>query len=154
MRAAAVEAPEMRSRASAQAADAPARLRRLGGFLRCLTAGLLVETVVELLLLGHYKDPIQLLPFALCLLGLGALGLLWRRSDRLAVLAFRVTMAALALGSLVGAAEHAAGNLEDVEQRDQARRRASGRSQAWRLARMVHLHPQGKDGGQRIRPTD
>ena len=93
---------------------AEARLRRLGGLLRWLTAGLLVGTIVELVLLGHYEDPMQLVPFALCALGLVAIGLVWRWRGRLAVLAFRAVMAALALGTLVGAYEHVLGNLEFV----------------------------------------
>jgi hypothetical protein len=84
---------------------------RLGAFLRWLTAGLLVGTIAELILLGHYESPAQIVPFALCTLGLVALWVVGRWRGRLALLFHRSTMAALAAGCVYGAYEHALGNL-------------------------------------------
>lgn len=83
------------------------RLRKFfllfGGFM-CL------GTVVELLLAGHSKEPIQLVPFALCALGvLAVLGALYLPS-RTTVQLLRVVMVVLVIGSLVGVYEHLLGN--------------------------------------------
>ena len=86
-------------------------LRRLRAFLLGLAAVLLVGTVAELLLAGHTESPVQLVPFLLCAMGLVAVGAVWARPGPRTVLALRVVMAAVALGSLVGVSQHLAGNL-------------------------------------------
>ncbi len=87
-------------------------LGRLRAFLRSLAAGLFAGTVVELLLTGHVDSPIQLVPFALCGLGLLALAAAWLRPGRGSIRALRLVMAVVACGSVVGVAQHVAGNLE------------------------------------------
>jgi|SRR5215217_6399288 len=50
------------------------RLSRLRTLLFSLSTALFIGTVVELLLAQHYDEPIQLVPFALCALGMVAVG--------------------------------------------------------------------------------
>lgn len=88
------------------------RPRRLRGFLLGVSAALFTGTVVELVAVEHYADRLQLIPFALCGLGLLALAAVWRRPARGTVLALRGVMAAAAAGSLVGVYFHVVGNLE------------------------------------------
>lgn len=85
-------------------------LRRLRGFLRGLAATLFVGTIAELVLAGHTDGLIQLVPFALCVLGLLALGAAWVRPGPRSERALRLVMAVVALGSVVGMAEHFWGN--------------------------------------------
>jgi hypothetical protein len=87
-------------------------LRRLRTFLSALTAALLVGTVVELLLVGHAEDPIQITPYVLCGLGLVAVAAAWLRPGPRTLLAMRLILAAMAIGSLVGVALHFVGNVE------------------------------------------
>ena len=87
-------------------------LRRIRAFLHGLSGVLFVGTIVELLLVGHAEDLIQIVPFVLCVLGLVALAAVWLRPGRSTVLALRIVMIAVVLGSLVGVAEHFEGNLE------------------------------------------
>jgi hypothetical protein len=86
-----------------------ARLRR---FLLMLACFLCVGTVVELWLTEHYETPLQLVPFALCALGLIALVAVLLRPTRKTLWALRVVMAVTALGGLLGTYEHLQGNLE------------------------------------------
>jgi hypothetical protein len=69
-------------------------------------------TIVELLLAEHTESLAQLIPFGLCGLGLIAVvaALLWPRRGTL--LALRMVMGLLLLGSLLGVYEHIEGNLE------------------------------------------
>ena len=90
--------------------SADAVLARLRRFLLLLSGLLLAATVVELIFIGH-TDGIQLLPFGLCALGLIAVVLAWRRPERRVLMALRVCMAPVALGSLIGVYEHIAGNI-------------------------------------------
>lgn len=85
-------------------------LRRLQGFLRGLAAALIIGTIFELTLAGHWGDLVQLIPFGLCALGLVALVLVRRQTSNRAVLTLRLVMAAVTLGSAVGVAEHFWGN--------------------------------------------
>lgn len=87
-------------------------LKRLRTFLHGLTAALLLGTIAELILVGHAETLVQIIPFVLCGLGLLALAAVWVRPSRGTVLLLRITMAAVALGSLVGMVEHVEGNLE------------------------------------------
>lgn len=91
-------------------------LRRLATLLRLLSVGLFVGTVAELLMAEHYADLIQLVPFALCGIGLLTLGWDWRRPSRGSVLALRAVMAAITVGSLVGVYQHVRGNLGFVRE--------------------------------------
>ncbi|MBI3967765.1 MAG: hypothetical protein HY329_19165 [Chloroflexi bacterium] len=87
-------------------------LRRLRGFLFGLAAALLIGTTLELVLVGHAEDLLQLIPFALCGLGLLALLVAWLRPSHGSVLTLRIVMVALALWALLGSGLHPRGNLE------------------------------------------
>jgi hypothetical protein len=93
-----------------------AALRRLGAFLHLLAAGLFVGTIAELVSAQHYDETIQLVPFALCGLGLLALAALWVFPNRPVVLAVRGLMIVIAAGSLMGIYEHIVGNLGFVQE--------------------------------------
>ncbi len=91
--------------------NASLTLQRLHCVLYWLAVVLFFGTIAELLAARHWKDPIQFLPFALCLLGLA---LLWRvraeaTPDR--VKQVRIGMIGIALASLIGVYEHLQGNL-------------------------------------------
>jgi hypothetical protein len=91
--------------------NASATLQRLERFLYWLAVILFVGTIAELLAAKHWKDPIQFLPFALCLLGLA---LLWRtraETTPARVKQARIGMTGIALASLIGVYEHLQGNL-------------------------------------------
>jgi hypothetical protein len=96
-------------------------LRRLETFLHLLAAGLFVVTIGELWAEEHYQSTLQLVPFALC--GVGLLALLGLRlsPSRPMVLLVRALMIVLIAGSLLGIYEHVAGNLEFARE---VRRRA------------------------------
>jgi hypothetical protein len=85
-------------------------LSRLRTALHLLAMGLFAGTIVELLSVQHYAGWLQKLPFALCLLGLVALVLLWWRPTPGAILAIRGLMILTSLGSLLGVYEHVRGN--------------------------------------------
>jgi hypothetical protein len=103
-------------------------LRRLRAFLVLLAAALFAGTIGELLAAKHYGDPIQLVPFALCGLGLLALGVIRTRPSRGTILAVRALMIVIALGSVLGVYEHIAGNYEFV-------REVRPGADAWSLAK-------------------
>ena len=83
------------------------RLRR---FLLITAACLCVGTVVELLLAKHYGEPMQLVPFGLCAVGLVAALAALRSPSRASLLALRGVMGLNLLGSLLGVYEHLEGN--------------------------------------------
>lgn len=91
-------------------------LRRLRVFLHLLAAVLFVGTVAELLAVEHFADRLQLIPFALCGLGLLTQLAVWKRPNRGTVAALRVVMIAIVIGSVVGAYQHVQGNLEFVRE--------------------------------------
>lgn len=86
-------------------------LSRLRAFLLVTSALLLAGTVAELLLVGHTEGFTQLIPFALCGLGLAAALAALLRPRRGVLRALRVVAALAALASLYGVYEHVAGNL-------------------------------------------
>ena len=69
-----------------------------------------VGTTVELFLAKHYEDPLQLVPFVLCGVGLIAVVAVLRRPQRARLLALRGVMSLLLLGSLLGVYEHLVNN--------------------------------------------
>jgi hypothetical protein len=89
-------------------ADILLRLRR---FLLVLSILLLSGTVVELLLVNHKEDVVQLIPFFLCGLGAIAALLLLFRPRRATVKGLRLCMALVVCGSLFGIYEHYANNV-------------------------------------------
>lgn len=86
-------------------------LARLRLFLLVIAAGLFLGSAAELFLIGHWKDPVQFIPFALCGLGLLVVGWVSLRPSPLAIMALRVSMALILAGSLFGIYEHVLNNL-------------------------------------------
>ncbi len=79
-------------------------------FLLAVAAALFAATPAELVLAEHYGDWKQWMPFALCALGLAAVGWVWRRPRRGSVNALRGTMLTVAVGSAVGVFLHLRAN--------------------------------------------
>jgi hypothetical protein len=95
--------------------------QRLRTFLLWLAGSMCVGTIVELFLAKHYEDPIQLLPFGLCGVGLIAVLATLRRPQRTQLLALRGVMSLLLLGSLLGVYEHLVNNFAfELEMRPSA----------------------------------
>lgn len=90
--------------------NATDRLGRLRLFLFALAAALFAGTVLELLAVSHTGSRLQLLPFALCGLGMLAAAIAWARPTPRIVLGARVLMALIAAGSLWGVYAHLEGN--------------------------------------------
>lgn len=86
-------------------------LRRLRLFLLALAVALLGGAAVELLLVEHTEDPVQLVAFALCGLGAVAAGAAIARPRRASLWALRVAMAVVVLGSLLGVYLHLESNV-------------------------------------------
>jgi hypothetical protein len=86
-------------------------LLRLRQFLLVMAALLLAGTLVELWLINHMEDPLQLIPFALCGLGLVAVLVAMLRPRRVALLVLRACMGLVVLGSLLGVYLHLESNL-------------------------------------------
>lgn len=84
--------------------------QRLRSFLLTLSASMCVGTIVELFLAKHYDEPMQLVPFVLCGIGLIAVAAAWRVPRRTTLLALRAVMGLLLVGSLLGVYEHLASN--------------------------------------------
>jgi hypothetical protein len=86
-------------------------LLRLRRFLLAVSATLYLGTVAELWLVGHTETVIQLIPFALCGLGLiiVIVALLYPR--RATLLALRACAVVVLSGGLYGVYEHVAGNI-------------------------------------------
>ncbi len=90
-------------------AEVLARLRR---FLLALSVLLLGGSLVELFLVEHTEDAVQLVPFVLC--GLGALASLAAlfKPRRATLRALRVSMLLVVCGSLFGVYQHVSHNYE------------------------------------------
>jgi hypothetical protein len=86
-------------------------LLRLRQFLLVVCALLFVGTLLELWFTNHVETLLQLIPFALCGLGLIAVVLAMLRPRRAALLALRACMGLVAAGSLYGVYEHLENNL-------------------------------------------
>jgi hypothetical protein len=84
--------------------------QRLRTFLLWLAGSMCIGTIIELFLAKHYDDPVQLIPFALCGVGLVAVAAVLRRPQRISLLALRGVMGLLLLGSLLGVYEHLVNN--------------------------------------------
>jgi hypothetical protein len=86
--------------------------RRLRRFLLIVVECLCLGTIVELWLAKHVKDPVQLIPFGLCVVGfLSALAVLLQ-PQRTTIIVLRIVMIVVVLGSVLGAYEHLASNVE------------------------------------------
>lgn len=86
-------------------------LRRVRRILFILSAMLFTGTAFELWLVNHMQSIVQLIPFALCGMGLIAVLLVLIRPQRAPVLTLRVCMVLVIAGSLFGVYEHIASNL-------------------------------------------
>ncbi len=91
--------------------DSPTLVRRYRLFLLGLAAWMCVGAIIELILSKHYEDPAQLIPFALCGLGLVVLVAVLLRPVRATLYALRGVMALVIFGSLFGIWEHLESNL-------------------------------------------
>lgn len=89
-------------------ADTLFRLRR---FLLAFSILLLAGTLVELLLVNHREDTVQLIPFFLCAMGSLASFLVLFRPRRATLLVLRVCMGVVVCGSLFGIYQHFANNI-------------------------------------------
>lgn len=89
-------------------ADILSRLRR---FLLVLSILLFCGTVVELLLVNHKEDFVQLIPFVLCGMAVITAFLMLLRPRRFTVLTVRVCMILVVCGSVFGIYEHLTNNL-------------------------------------------
>lgn len=86
-------------------------LLRLRSFLLTLSALLFIGTICELWLINHLETLVQLLPFALCGLGLAAVLVVLLRPQRATIRGLRAWMGLVALGSLFGSYEHIENNI-------------------------------------------
>lgn len=86
-------------------------LSRLRQFLLVVSALLLFGTLAELWLINHMEDPVQLIPFALCGLGLAVVIAALLSPRRAVLLVLRASMGLVALGSLLGVYLHLESNL-------------------------------------------
>lgn len=80
-----------------------ARLRQL---LLVIAAGVFVMTAMELVFVEHWNETIQLLPFALCGLGLVSLAFAYFRPSHSSLRLLRGCMVLIGLCSLIGFYEH------------------------------------------------
>jgi hypothetical protein len=86
-------------------------LSRLRTWLLVLSAGLLLGTLLELFLINHTEDPVQLIPFVLCGIGLFCLALAGWRPRRAMLMTLRGCMIIIIAGSLFGVYEHVSNNI-------------------------------------------
>ena len=92
------------------------RLSRLTGFLYGLAIVMFAGTILELIAAKHFQEPMQLVPFALCVAGIGAVSLAWRRPDRGIILSLRALMLVTAAGTLLGIWKHVEGNMGFIQE--------------------------------------
>lgn len=80
-------------------------------FMLSLSAFMAAGTIVELWFAEHRETPIQYIPFILCGLALLAIGAVLLRPRRQTVVALRLVMGLVAMGSFFGMFEHLEHNL-------------------------------------------
>lgn len=86
-------------------------LLRLRKFLLLLTVSLFAGALVELWLVGHTEDVIQLVPFVLSVVGIVVSLLVFFRPSTGTVQVMRIWMAVVVLGTLLGIYFHIEGNV-------------------------------------------
>lgn len=97
---------------SGKSSDSAAEiLRRLRRFLLLLTVSLFAGALVELWLVGHTEDVIQLVPFVASVVGIvvSLLVFFWPSTGTIHVM--RIWMAVVVLGTLLGVYLHIEGNV-------------------------------------------
>jgi hypothetical protein len=87
-------------------------LFRLRRFLLMLAGVLFIGTLVELVFTNHTKEIVQLIPFGLGGLGAIVVIVVLAHPQRIILLASRMAMGLIALGSLFGVYEHVASNID------------------------------------------
>src|SRR5680860_970778 len=85
--------------------------QRLRRFLLGVTAAIFIGTVLELILVDHYEETLQYIPFFLSGLGFIAVLIAWISPSRKNLMILRWVMVLVALGSLYGIYLHFSGNL-------------------------------------------
>lgn len=80
-------------------------------FLLIVSGGIFAATVVELWLTEHVESAVQIVPFALCGLGICAVIAVFTAPRRRTLFALRAVMGMVALGSLFGIYEHVEHNV-------------------------------------------
>jgi hypothetical protein len=90
---------------------AEALLGNLRRFLLLMAILVLLSALTELWLVDHTQEPLQLIPFALCVIGVASAGVAFVRPQRSTLLALRAAMVVVALGGLVGILIHLTNNL-------------------------------------------
>ena len=96
---------------SSRPASAAEVLRRLRRFLLLLTISLFAGALVELWLVGHTEDVIQLVPFVLSVVGIVVSLLVLCRPASGTIQVMRIWMAVVVLGTLLGVYFHIEGNV-------------------------------------------
>jgi hypothetical protein len=96
--------------------SAQERLSRLTGFLYGLAIVMFAGTILELIAARHFKEPMQLVPFVLCVAGIGAVFLAWQRPDRRVILGLRALMVVTAAGTALGIWKHIEGNMGFIQE--------------------------------------
>ena len=86
-------------------------LRRLRRFLLLLTVSLFAGALIELWLVGHTEDVIQLVPFVLSVVGIVVCLLVFFRPSTGTIQVMRIWMAVVVLGTLLGVYLHIEGNV-------------------------------------------
>ena len=94
------------------------RLSCLTTFLYGLAAVTFAGTLLELLAARHHERPAQLIPFLLCLAGLGAVLMGWKRPDRVTIIGLRLLMVVTASGALLGVWKHLESNMVSIAERN------------------------------------
>lgn len=96
--------------------SAQERLSRLTGFLYGLAVVMFAGTILELIVAKHYQEPMQIVPFVLCVAGIGAVLLAWRRPDRRVIQGLRALMVVTAAGTALGIWKHVEGNMGFIQE--------------------------------------
>lgn len=96
--------------------SAQERLSRLTGFLYGLAIAMFAGTILELIAAKHYQEPVQLIPFVLCVAGIAAVSLAWRRPDQRVIQGLRGLMVVTAAGTLLGIWKHVEGNMGFIQE--------------------------------------
>jgi hypothetical protein len=92
------------------------RLSRLTGFLYGLAIVMFAGTILELIAAKHFQEPLQFVPFLLCVAGIGAVLLAWRRAEWRIIQGLRVLMVVTAAGTLLGIWKHVEGNIGFIQE--------------------------------------
>jgi hypothetical protein len=90
--------------------DSDKTLAQLRQFLLVISAGIFVMTVAELFFLEHWNFTIQILPFALCTLGIFTAAFSYFRPSHGMIRFTQWSMIVITVFSLIGFYEHMAGN--------------------------------------------